>query len=780
MGPTLQRESAAVARSPWIQRRRIVWIAAATVIAALSVLGVRIYLQRDPELDCQTVSRNGPEGEAVIVCQREYERTKVPMTGARYADALRRSNNVDAAVALANQLLNTDARGTALQILGKVAEAKRQTDEAISLLQQARQDHRTRGEHVELAKDDQVLARIQDSQARYAEALETLEECITQSRAGGDERIEGYCHLTAARVLMTAGYFEAAQQEIDRAAQQLRTDADVAQLWYGRGNLEQEVVRDPLRHNHYQQAVVAFEKSLELSKRARTSVFVVNIHLNLAYSLAEVGRTEEADQHLSEAALLDVKGRYKTDRDQIAARIAYRRENFSLASSLNEKVFPTIEDDDDRIFVCIMQARIALAMNDMAAAIRWAKLGVDSAERVRGAQTLSELRPWVLASRRQPFELLFTAYARTGRVEDAVAVFDQWQGRTLLDEMARPSPEPLPGLSTTASRIQGLGRWLPAVSKAPLMTTDGHVAMRTLGRIDLVALAVAEREVWRLTAIHGQLRLDDLGSFDSLSKRLDQFMSTPTDPAVADELGKLLLPDDVVRTTTEPLYVVLDPPLAALPFVALRRNAQPLIAIRPVIRAPRLPVASTCGPREAGGAHVLADAAGDLPDARRESSKVASLFGTTPLVGAAATSAALFAAKSDPVLHVAVHAEVDAGGGMLKLHDRAVSAPEISANRLGPSLVVLSACSTARSSDPELAGSLSTAFLAGGSQRVVATLRPVSDAGALDLTSRFYNARGADDPVRALAQIQAMLAQTDNKEWPNFAVFTSEVCLPGS
>src|SRR5947207_14696462 len=143
MGPTLQRESAAVARSPWIQRRRIVWIAAATVIAALSVLGVRIYLQRDPELDCQTVSRNGPEGEAVIVCQREYERTKVPMTGARYADALRRSNNVDAAVALANQLLNTDARGTAPQILGKVAGAKRPTDEEISLRQQARQDHRT-------------------------------------------------------------------------------------------------------------------------------------------------------------------------------------------------------------------------------------------------------------------------------------------------------------------------------------------------------------------------------------------------------------------------------------------------------------------------------------------------------------------------------------------------------------------------------------------------------------------------------------------------------------
>jgi CHAT domain-containing protein len=175
---------------------------------------------------------------------------------------------------------------------------------------------------------------------------------------------------------------------------------------------------------------------------------------------------------------------------------------------------------------------------------------------------------------------------------------------------------------------------------------------------------------------------------------------------------------------------------------------------------------------------VLADAAGDLPAARRESSRVASLFQTTPLVGDAATSTALLAARSDALLHVAVHADVDAGGGVLKLHDRGVSAPEISAYKLGPRLVVLSGCSTARSWDPELAGSLSTAFLAGGAERVVATLRPVSDAGALELTRRFYDARGAEDPVRVLARIQAELARGDHEEWPNFAVFARDACLP--
>ena len=33
-------------------------------------------------------------------------------------------------------------------------------------------------------------------------------------------------------------------------------------------------------------------------------------------------------------------------------------------------------------------------------------------------------------------------------------------------------------------------------------------------------------------------------------------------------------------------------------------------------------------------------------------------------------------------------------------------------------------------------------------------------------------------PVHVLAQIQAELARSDNEEWPNFAVFGSEVCNP--
>ena len=179
-----------------------------------------------------------------------------------------------------------------------------------------------------------------------------------------------YCHLTASRVLMYAGYFEAAAQEIDRAEPQLSSLRDLAQLWYGRGNLEQEVVRGPRHLGHHKQAAAAFERSLELSVASQSMAFVVNIHLNLAFSLAEIGRLDEAERHLADAALLDQKGKYSNQRVQLAARIAYRRGNFSLASSLNEQAYPKIAEDDERIQVCMMQARIALAMNDLPSAER--------------------------------------------------------------------------------------------------------------------------------------------------------------------------------------------------------------------------------------------------------------------------------------------------------------------------------------------------------------------------------------------------------------------------
>ena len=107
-------------------------------------------------------------------------------------------------------------------------------------------------------------------------------------------------------------------------------------------------------------------------------------------------------------------------------------------------------EDDERVDIAALRARIALARNDLEDAEQWARRGVEQVEKIRAAQSALELRPWVLSTRREPYELLFVALARAGRARDAMLAFDQWQGRTLLDAMARPSPLAPP--VTTATR----------------------------------------------------------------------------------------------------------------------------------------------------------------------------------------------------------------------------------------------------------------------------------------------------------------------------------------
>jgi hypothetical protein len=361
-----------------------------------------------------------------------------------------------------------------------------------------------------------------------------------------------------------------------------------------------------------------------------------------------------------------------------------------------------------------------------------------------------------------------------------VVALDRWQGRALLDALAEPSPRTSPGLLAAARRVSHLGTWLPVVSGTPLgVAADPAQLLAALRTVDLLALVVAERDVWRVTASQGRLDIADLGPFAGLQDALDRFAAAPTEPALAGELGARLVLAAAVRATPAPLHVLLDGPLASLPVVALRRGGRPLIAIRPVVRVLRLPLIACTPSRPRARRTVIADARSDLSDARREAGELSSVLGFTAAVGDAATSAALFQAAGSDVLHLAVHAAIGAGGGVLELRDRGVSALEISAARLGPPLVMLSACGSASAAADELAGSLAAGFLAAGSNQVVATLRPVSDAGARRLTTRFYSAGGMTDPVRALARIQAELADTGDTDWPRFAVFGHDTCSDG-
>jgi hypothetical protein len=529
-----------------------------------------------------------------------------------------------------------------------------------------------------------------------------------------------------------------------------------------------------------------FESALQAHKNTQDVDWTITTTFNLAYSLAETGRIDEAQGHAKTATLLDSDHKHEPARLWVEAQIAYQQHDSARVVHLCERFFtlPADDDVDAQIDVATLAARAELERNDFPGAERWAQKAVVLAEHVRNTQSAFELRSWVLAKRRAPYELLFTALARSQRTEDAIMALDAWLGRSVQDALARPRPPASMDYRRVADQLAKLGGWLRVVSQAPIARRpDPKLVPSTMRRIDLLALVVADGYIWRLTANHGAPRLTRLVRFGELESQLRKFRDHAADAKSASELGELLLPDEIFRETHDPLYVVIDPGLNALPVAALRHGETMLSGLRPVVYLLRLPEAHCAHMTHSEHRTVIGVSDTTLPSAVDEAQEVARLLSTTSQTGTAATRAALLMAGNDEVLHVAAHG---AAGAAVALADGEISALEISASQVAPGLVVLSSCAGATPDPPELDVSLVAGFLGAGSQHVVAATRSVSDAGALDISTRFYGANGVAEPARALAAVQSELAKAAehprtakpaNIDWPYFAVFAPDVCL---
>jgi tetratricopeptide (TPR) repeat protein len=763
-------------RRSWLRRllRLAIVCLGVAIVAEISDIGLL-----DQERECAAAVHNKRQ-DAVAVCQRAYQDDQDPVIGVLLANAQLAAGDKAAGKRLAEQLLTTPQRSDALQMLGRIARDADKNDDAATMLEEARRLHRIERRSDELAGDDGVLAMVRVARSEFVEALQLVDECLHEAELGKNAERQRICHLAAARTLIQIGYWSAAEQELESARQLSTTDHEHSSLAYQRGNLASETGKHLLAISLFQNAL-----RLRLRGRPQDNPWILKTELDLAYSSAEEHKFDDARGYLADATVRDSDHEYEPLRTWVAARIAYCQDELAKAASLVEKYFQLrapddSSDRDDRIDVAVLGAQIELKRYDLERARYWAERGIEQAELVRGAQSVLELRPSVLTKRRAPYELLFVALAGLDQVETAAMVFDQWQGRTVQDALARSQPPASLDFRGMADHIARLGKWLPVASHAAFARSpDPDTVLHTMRDIDLLALIVANGDVWRLTANHGPPRLDRLGSVVEINELVDRFRSHPTtELQAASALADRLLPDELFRTTRESLHVVIDGQLPPLPLAALRRGGTPLVAMRPIVRALRLPETPCVHVMRSGHATVLAYAAGNLPNTRPEAEQVGPLLQAATKIGGAATKAALRSAAHDAVLHVATHGNIGMDGASLTLADGEMSALEILAHGIGPSLAVLSACDVGASSpqDFELAGSLVAGFLGAGSQHVVATLSAVFDVKAPEIATQFYRAGGVADPVRALQTVQSALAKTNNVDWPYFVVFGPDVC----
>lgn len=149
---------------------------------------------------------------------------------------------------------------------------------------------------------------------------------------------------------------------------------------------------------------------------------------------------------------------------------------------------------------------------------------------------------------------------------------------------------------------------------------------------------------------------------------------------------------------------------------------------------------------------VVGNPTGDLPAAVREAEQVASILGTDPLLGEAATvDAVRQAVELAPVAHFAAHARFDEGSPLdsqIQLADGALPSRTLLEVHTRAELVVLSACESGVGGT--LAGAdimgLAHALLRAGTRAVVASLWPVDDDSTAFLMGEFYRNRAEGSP----------------------------------
>jgi CHAT domain-containing protein/tetratricopeptide (TPR) repeat protein len=228
--------------------------------------------------------------------------------------------------------------------------------------------------------------------------------------------------------------------------------------------------------------------------------------------------------------------------------------------------------------------------------------------------------------------------------------------------------------------------------------------------------------------------------------------------------------------TTNKLAIVPHGVLHYLPFAALSTGARYLCDDYTIITLPSASILRflpqkrkpSTGTLLALGNPTTTEPLPSLPFAEQEVNAIASLYGTQPLIGAAATESAVFSqAGNAEILHLSVHGEFNKHNPLFSTlhlaadeeHDGRLEVHDIYALDLtqATNLVVLSACQTQLgelSRGDEVVG-LNRAFLYAGTPSVIATLWSVQDDTTALFMERFYtHLRSGIALAQALRQTQ--------------------------
>lgn len=697
---------------------------------------------------------------AALPCDRAFARTGDPELGVRAARAHYFLGEDDAVLALVAALGDGHKGGTMWHLAARVHDKRQETDAARAAYVKALERHRGAQDHAGAAVDAQMLSGSYWIATRYREALGYARAALDEAVAARDAELEGSVRVSLGDVYFDVGYATLAEREYRSAASLWTDDAGkLATLKLKEGWIHESEHRTEL-------ARIAYRAALELARPGdRTTQRVARTNL-AALALLD-GQVDDADHHLTAVrAALD-------DSDDHQGRTAYLYYSASVALARGELDAAMRGVDDAMRLEPVsdwiwnledLRGRVMEAHGDRAGAEAAYRRAIDTLEAMRRELGPDELKAWFLAPRRRPYEALFELAARHGRAVDALAIAERTRARDFVDRLISASAAAAapPARATTVSDdLDALRALVPLVASSDPPALPA--LLRAVARHRVLCYFQARGRIWLLVVSNGEVRVRELAaSGDAVAALIDRLVAVPDDVVAAARLGEALLPADAIPPSGAPIYLLIDAALERVPFAALRRADRWLVedhAIAVVPNIATLVALDRPHDEDPGEPVVLGDAAGDLPAASEEATRVAVRLGVAPHLHREATIGRLRDASRAKLLHVAVHVGLGSDGARFELADGTVSARRVLEWHLRPRLVVLAGCASG-ASPPGTWGSLGAAFLASGSRQVLVTSRSVDDQATATFIDRFYQEGGAHDAAGALARTQRDFART--------------------
>lgn len=706
---------------------------------------------------CTAAYEAGSFEEAVRLCEAAWRETGDPRAGVTQARALVRLGRSDQALAWIETLRGSPAEPGSWSVAAAVWAQRGESERAARAFRTDLGLLAAQGDSAAVARAHYGLYYLAWEGSRYREALEQARLSFAAAGAAGDRGAQALAAEALYTVLYSLGDLMGAQQALRLTSRLLPPErtADRARLLANQGILALDNGRPELARHDIEQAIALMEGRGDRR-------FYRSAYLNLVQADLDGGDPGSAERHLAaawhhaepagppETALLYYRARLQRARERPMEAAQ------SLAEALAGDPVPDWAWDLEH-----ERGRVAEERGDLGTAEQAYERSAAFVEEMRRAIGFDELKAWLLDRKREPFESLFLLRARGGRAAEALATVERAKVRSFQDAFLQATAQapaaPRDVWTAAAERADALRDLLPAMSEstagAPVPVERSLAALREHRAL---VYFEARDEVWLLDVAGGRVhprRLD--ATPGRVAALVDRLLAAPAEPVLAETLGALLLPADLGLSPGTTLYIVPDGSLTRLPFAALRRNGRWLVVDHAIVYGPGVSALAASGANDrATGAVVLADPQSDLPQAAAEGRQIAALFGSTPRLGSAATARALTAGAGAAVLHVAGHAGWGPGGPWLALADRNVTPAMILKARIRPRLVVLASCASAASAGRGLWGSTGAAFLAAGSEAVLASLGSVEDRTARELVLRFYREGGAADPAGGLARAQ--------------------------